>query len=625
MTGCIGLMAQLLESMTEAAMITDIQGRIELVNDSMLQLVGLSRDEAIGQPFRYPCLLTQEQPDRLPWADQSGQFEGTTQFESLVTDSEGNHRVINFSITALFDPEDRPKWLLSIGRDVSSQRTASGLHDILDPDLTWMVEAMPVWVQLSQPNGDIELVNDAACLISGYDRSELIGQTWPYPWFLNDWRGTNDDPLVELLRTGEFQTLEITCVTRGGERRMLNVTMSLVSSARDHPRRVLMVAQDLTERMERQDRLVQAEKIKVVSQLASGVAHDINNDLAVILGYSEYLLSNFDNRDDPDRHALGAIQEQSQACAEAVRRIQVFARQVPRDKFTYFSINDVVREVVELIQHQWDSGRTQSWTGIRMETLLQWVPPVHSHYTGLKEAVTCLVNNAVAALAEGGNVSLSASSDGGEVVLEVADEGVGIDPDHLKQIFDPFFTTKGLASSGLGLSIAYNLIAQSGGTLSVTSEQGLGTTFTARFPAAPTEAVTSHESEVTAPEVRCLDVLVAEDEPLVAGMLRTFLESLGHSVTICLNGAEAIEAFENKEFDLMVVDLAMPEVDGWGVSRRVNELRPRVPIIVATGWNMTVEDGREQGAIVDSVLRKPFTKADLIEAVGHFTGGQQSG
>ena len=207
----------------------------------------------------------------------------------------------------------------------------------------------------------------------------------------------------------------------------------------------------------------------------------------------------------------------------------------------------------------------------------------------------------------------------------MADDGVGIDPGDIKQIFDPFFTTKGPASSGLGLSIAYNLVSQSGGILSVASQQGLGTTFTARFPADSAELDIIPEVAGSASDIGRLRILVAEDAPLVAGMLRTFLESVGHNVTVCLNGAEAIEAFENNECDLAVVDIAMPEVDGWAVSRRVNELRPEVPIIVCTGWNMTVEDGREEGAMVNSVLRKPFAMADLIEAVDHVTGRRRTG
>ena len=483
-----------------------------------------------------------------------------------------------------------------------------------------LLEDMPAWVQLSQSDGTIEMVNEAACLISGCGRSDMIGQTWPYPWFLDDWRGEGGNPLDELLQSGNVLASEVTCVTRLGEHRALSVTMSLLTGESGQTQRVLMVAQDITQRKRWEEGLVQAERIRVVSQLASGVAHDINNDLAVILGYSEYLLAKSENLDESERHALDAIQKQAQGCAETVRRIQVFARRVPRDKFTYFSINEAIREVVELTEPSWRSGNKQSWTGIKLETSLQRVPPVHAHYASLKEAVASLVNNAVAALPEGGTISLRTRSSDGEVVLEVADDGVGIDPRDINRIVDPFFTTRGPASSGLGLSIAYNLVSQSGGKLSVDSQQGVGTTFTARLPAAPAEFAILPEAEGRAPEVASLRILVAEDETLVAGMLRTFLESVGHNVTVCLDGAEAIETFEKQEFDLAVVDIGMPEVDGWAVSRRINELRPDVPIIVATGWNMTVEDGRDQGATVDSVLIKPFAIADLIEAVDHVIG-----
>ena len=494
----------------------------------------------------------------------------------------------------------------------------------LDTDPVQLLEDMPAWVQISRSDGTIEMVNEAACRISGYGRSEIIGQTSPYPWCPEGWAVESGDPLKELLRSSNPVALEVTCVTRHGRHKVLSVSMSLLTVESGQSQRVLMIALDITERKKWEDSLAQAEKIRVVSQLASGVAHDINNDLAVILGYSEYLLGKPENLDESEQHALAAIQKQAQGCAETVRRIQVFARRVPRD-YTYFSIKQAIREVVELAEPAWNSGNRESWTGINLETSLQWVPPVHAHYDSLKEAVTNLVNNAVAALPEGGTVSISTNSSDEDVVLEVSDDGVGINPEDLKRIFDPFFTTKGPASSGLGLSIAFNLVSQSGGVLTVTSQQGVGSTFIARFPPASTEVGLLPEAEDSAPDAMSLRVLVAEDEPLIAGMLKTFLECVGHNVTVCLNGTEAIEAFKNKEFDLAVVDLAMPEVDGWEVSRRVNEFHPEVPIIVVTGWNMSVEDGREVGAAVDSVLRKPFARADLIEAVDQVTGRRRTG
>ena len=111
-----------------------------------------------------------------------------------------------------------------------------------------LLEVMPVWVQLAQPDGTVDMVNEAACRISGYGRSEMIGQTWPYPWFLDDWRVEGGDPLVELLQTGDVLASEVSCVTRRREHKVLSVTMSLLSREPGQPQGVLMVAQDITER-----------------------------------------------------------------------------------------------------------------------------------------------------------------------------------------------------------------------------------------------------------------------------------------------------------------------------------------------------------------------------------------
>ena len=381
-----------------------------------------------------------------------------------MTDAEGNHRIINFSITALRGPDSRPQWLLSIGRDITPQRKAEELLEHLESDLTNVVQDMPAWVQLSRLDGTIEMVNEAACALSGYDRSEMVGQTWPYAWLPNGYDGENGDPFAELDRSGKILAFEAPCVTRQGESKTFGVTLSLVAGESGQPRRIMMVAHDMSERKRWEAELMQAEKIRAVSQLASGVAHDINNDLAVILGYSEYLLSKCGTLDDMERHALDAIQQQAQECAETVRRIQLFSRSVPKSKFAYCSVNDVVREVVTLTEPIWRSESKESWTGIQVETDLQWVPPVHAHLASLKEALTSLVNNAVAALPEGGTITLRTKNVGEDVMLEVSDTGVGIDSGHVGRIFDPFFTTKGPASSGLGLSIAYNLVTQMGGS-----------------------------------------------------------------------------------------------------------------------------------------------------------------
>ena len=210
-----------------------------------------------------------------------------------------------------------------------------------------------------------------------------------------------------------------------------------------------------------------------------------------------------------------------------------------------------------------------------------------------------------------------------QVVLQVVDDGTGIDHLHLSHIFEPFFTTKGPGSSGLGLSVAHNLVTQMDGTLQVESAPGKGTTFTIRFPAMAADLETSLNPGRLKQRDPKFDVMVVDDEPGVARMLGTFLQTAGHQASVFLDGAEAVEAFQKGEFDLVVVDLAMPGMDGWEVARRINEISPDVPIIVATGWNMTVDDGRDQGAVVSAVLRKPFVMGELAEAIELVTKGRR--
>ena len=326
------LLTQLIDSLPDPAMVTDTQGSIELVNDNMLQLTGLRREQAVGHPFPYPWLVRPGRANENSSLDQAPQFEAISGVEGVLTDAEGNHRSLVFSISPVMGADGQSQHLLSIGRDLTHHEKAEEAY--------------------------------------------------------------------------------------------------------------------------------QAEKRNAVSRLASGVAHDINNNLAVILGYAEYLLGKSEKLDGGERHALDSIQKQAQECAETVRRIELFARPVARGTFTLLSVNDVVRAVVELTEPVRMIGVSQGGTGVRLETDLHQVPPIQAHLGDLREALTNLIDNAVAAVSKGGVVTLRTRSAGGEVVVEIVDNGTGIDPLHLRRISDPFFTTKGPSRSGLGLSIAYNLVTQ---------------------------------------------------------------------------------------------------------------------------------------------------------------------
>jgi PAS domain S-box-containing protein len=331
--------------------------------------------------------------------------------------------------------------------------------------LRQIIESIPAWVQVCRLDGAIEMVNEAATLISGQERSEMVGQTWPYPWLSGAWapgegaNGSNTVPwsYAEVGQSGGSRQFEATIVHRQGSCRVLSVALFLLRDEKGCPQRVLMVGWDLTRRKAMEVERIQTEKIQAVNQLASGVAHDINNNLAVVLGYSEFLLNTSESFGEVVRQALSAIQEQSMECADTVRRIQLFSRNVPRSLFSNFSINDAVRDVIKQTEPAWKDQPEQSGIDIRVETDLANMPLIYAYDPGLKEALNSLLSNAIDALPQGGVISIKTRKCRDEAVLEVADNGVGIASVHLNRIFDAFFTTKGPARSGLGLSIAYNL------------------------------------------------------------------------------------------------------------------------------------------------------------------------
>ena len=241
-------------------------------------------------------------------------------------------------------------------------------------------------------------------------------------------------------------------------------------------------------------------------------------------------------------------------------------------------------------------------------------PPIAGYAAGLKESLLCLISNAVEAMLQGGTVVISTRMEKGELILEVRDNGSGIPAYRIDRVFDAFFTSKGPSHSGLGLSIARNLVTQQGGRIKISSEEGRGTTATIVMPVASGDCG-SPLVDSAAELVGELSVLVVEDEPQVAEVFRNFLEAAGHRPVVCNDGQSAIETFQQGAFDLAMLDLGMLEMDGWELSRRLHEIRPDLPVILATGWDVSVEDGRPLGVEVQGVLKKPFSMQELAEAL----------
>lgn len=375
--------------------------------------------------------------------------------------------------------------------------------------------------------------------------------------------------------------------------------------------------QTLQELKQAQDQIVQAEKLRAMGEMASGVAHDFNNVLAVILGNIQLLLHQFDHlRHDEIRERLRTIERSSKDGAETIRRIQEFTG-VRKDKeFTRLSINQVVEEVVTITQPRWKDQAQEKSIQIQLVKELGDIPSIMGNPSELREVLTNIIFNAVDAMPRGGKLTLSTQPQTDEwVEVRITDTGIGMTEEVKKRIFDPFFTTKGVTNSGLGLSVSYGIVKRHGGEILVESKPGMGTTFIFHLPVGYVQEEAKEKAPEPVKEGRSARILVIDDEDAVRDILSQMLRAEGHQVVLASDGEEGIRRFQKEEFDIVFTDLGMPKISGWEVSKRVKGINPRVPIAMITGWGMEVNREKMSESGIDLIVSKPFDFDQVIHLV----------
>ena len=399
--------------------------------------------------------------------------------------------------------------------------------------------------------------------------------------------------------------------------KLLSSFASQVSVSIENAQLFSNLKQTLEELKQAQDQIVQAEKLRAMGEMASGVAHDFNNVLAVILGNIQLLLHQLDHLPPEEvRDRLRTIEQASKDGAETVRRIQEFTG-VKRDKeFILLSINEIVDEAMSITQPRWKDQAQKKGIQIELVKKLGDVLSVLGNPSELREVFTNIVFNAVDAMPEGGKLTISTEPQtDGWVVVKVSDTGIGMAEEVKKRVFDPFFTTKGVTSSGLGMSVSYGIIKRHGGEILIESELGRGTTFVIRLPAGYGEKELEEKVFKPVKEVQPARILVIDDEESVRDILSRMLKVKGHRVVVAPDGEEGIERFKNEAFDLVFTDLGMPKISGWEVGKTIKGMNSKVPIVMITGWGMELNREKMTQSGIDLVVSKPFQFDQVIELV----------
>ncbi|HEX8685670.1 MAG TPA: ATP-binding protein, partial [Pyrinomonadaceae bacterium] len=405
-----------------------------------------------------------------------------------------------------------------------------------------------------------------------------------------------------------------------------------VEAAEAQAEQARLYVKELSRYVEEQERIrvqfTQVEKLSAVGSLASGVAHDFNNCLAVIRGRAELMLKQ--TADPKVRHGLELIVQSARDGAKTVKRMQDFARQRQDRAFETVSVDRLLSDVSEITRPRWKDEAEAAGAQIDFAVSNRSGAHVLGDASELRDVLVNIVFNAVDAMPGGGRLTLAAELRDEKVVVTVKDTGCGMSPEVRSRVFDPFFTTKGVEGIGLGLSVSYGVVRRHGGTIRVESEVGRGSTFRIVLPLVACAGLSPGGEGAAgahdASNQRCgmTRILVVDDEEPVRALLCDILEDEGVEVTLAANGAEALARFEPGKFDAVLTDIGMPGMNGWELLRQISERDQQVPLAVITGWGELVSTHEEKAARVEWVLTKPFSLSQICEIAQEITRRKQS-
>jgi PAS domain S-box-containing protein len=378
--------------------------------------------------------------------------------------------------------------------------------------------------------------------------------------------------------------------------------------------------------------VMQQERLRSLGQMASGIAHDINNAISPVTLYTDLLLHSEENLGQRVRQYLEITRRSMDDVAQTIARMRDFYRQQDAEvTFAPVQLNQLVEQVLDLTRVRWNDMAQKQGIVIEEKTeLAQDLPTIEGIESDIREALINLVFNAVDAMPEGGILTIvtrrtkSTLQTDVQAELEVIDTGIGMDEETRRRCLEPFFTTKGERGTGLGLAMVYGMAQRHSADLEIESKPGGGATMRLRFPIPSVPSSGTAQSLETHPLSISQRILIIDDDPLIIKSLFDTLARDGHKVVSAHGGQEGIAAFQRawqgeEPFDIVITDLGMPYIDGRKVASSVKELSPATPVILLTGWGKRLVADGELPPHVDRILSKPAKLRDLRITLAELT------
>ena len=625
------------ESTTDGLLVVDMEGRIEDYNTRFAQLWSIPQSILTERKDRRAIDFVLEQlSDPEAFAAKVREVYAEPEAESFD--------VLEFKDGRVFERYSRPQRMAgrTVGRvwsfrDVTDRRRAERelvaerdlLHALMDnsPDKVYFKDTQSRFIRISKSH---------ALTLGLAEPSDAVGKS-DFDFKSDAFARQTFAEEQQILRTGQPVVAKVEQHIRpDGRTQWTSVSKAPIKTEDGRITGIVGISRNITREMELQEQIQQASKIDAIGRLAGGVAHDFNNNLQAILGFTEMLLA-YEATPEKRRQDLKEIQRAAERAADLTRQLLAFGRKQAISPRT-LDLNEVAQGMEDLL-------RRLLGEDIRLELRLD---PGLRHVRGdagqIEQIIMNLSLNARDAMLNGGRltlatanvafeaqdtVSLSQSRPGHFACLAISDTGVGMNPDVQSHLFEPFFTTKPHGrGTGLGLAVVYGIVKQHNGWIHVYSQEGEGATFKVYLPVHGREA--KPETPVDAGAAAPADasgrgerILIVEDEPGVRNLSSQVLSSAGYQVAACDSAEEALTLFEREQgrFDLLFSDIVLPNRNGIELANLIRGKSPSLPVLLCSGYN---DERSRWSSILEREFRfieKPYPIAALLQTVRDILDG----